>query len=344
MSKLFGIFLCLLLLASNCVANTSAVILQYHHVSGQTPPSTSVSPAQFKKHLQWIKENRFLVLSLPEVIRTLKLKKQFSRSKVVAITFDDANKSVCEIAWPILRRLKLPFTLFINTEAVEQNYQSQCSWSALKEMYKSGLMTPANHSHQHLNMVSASSLKNKDWAKTMRDEVVKAQDLIEHRLGHASMLFAYPFGEYNAALSNLIVKLGFTGFGQHSGAVGYHSDFSALPRFPASGLFSNLESLSTKLYSLAFPASFTPVIDNPIMFVGKNNPPILTVSPLDKNLLTTSNCFNSRGLPLPTKIDKNALIVQSATKLKPGHHRYTCTSRSDIPNRFYWLSHQWLVE
>jgi hypothetical protein len=211
-------------------------------------------------------------------------------------------------------------------------------------MYESGLMTPANHSHQHLNMISGSLLKNKEWVKLMRDEVVKAQDLIEQRIGNASMLFAYPYGEYNAALSTLITQLGFTGFGQQSGAVGHHSDFSGLPRFSASGQFANLESLSTKLYSLAFPASVLASTENPIMFDGQNNPPSLKVSFSEINLLSTTNCYNSSGQSLPVKIERNSLIVHSARKLEPGRHRYTCTSKSSIPNRFYWYSHQWLVE
>tara|TARA_R110001592_G_scaffold71444_3_gene218452 strand:- start:6728 stop:7849 length:1122 start_codon:yes stop_codon:yes gene_type:complete len=342
--KLFFILTCIFFLNTNSFANTSAVILQYHHVSEHTPPSTSISPEKFKAHIQWIKDNEFQVLTLSEIVQTLQNKKELAHSKVLAITFDDANRSVCENAWPILKKHKLPFTLFISTEALEKNYQSQCSWAALKEMYESGLMTPANHSHQHLNMISSSILKKKEWAKLMSDELVKAQDLIEQKIGYASMLFAYPFGEYNHALTTLITQLGFTGFGQHSGAIGHQSDFSALPRFPASGQFANLESLSTKLYSLAFPANVLASTDNPVIFNGENNPPYLTISFPEKNLLTTTNCYNSSGQSLPVKIESNSLIVQSASKLEPGRHRYTCTSKSNIPDRFYWYSHQWLIE
>tara|TARA_R110001592_G_scaffold359369_2_gene665906 strand:- start:13329 stop:14363 length:1035 start_codon:yes stop_codon:yes gene_type:complete len=344
MSKFLIHLSCLFLLATKSLANSSAVILQYHHVSEKTPLSTSISPEQFKAHIQWITENEFQVLSLPEIVRTLEDKKEFSHSKVLALTFDDANSSVCETAWPILKKHALPFTLFISTEAVEKNYTSQCSWNILKEMYESGLMTPANHSHQHLNMISSSLLKNKEWTNLMRDEVLKAQSLIEQRIGKASMLFAYPYGEYNAALSKIITELGFTGFGQQSGAVGHQSDFSALPRFPASGQFAKLETLSSKLYSLAFPADFLPSADNPISLDSIDNPPRIKIAPSDRNLLKTTNCYNSRGESLPTKIQGEFLIVQSATKLQPGRHRSTCTSKSNIPDRFYWYSHQWLVE
>lgn len=326
-------------------ANSSAVILQYHHVSDSTPLSTSVLPEQFIAHLDWINKNNFKVLALPDIVSTLQNKKELSHDKVLAITFDDANSSVCKIAWPILKNYKVPFTLFITSEAVNKGYQSQCSWGELKEMYESGLMTPANHSHQHLNMVSNSLLKNmNDWRILTKNEISKAQSLIETNVGYASTLFAYPYGEYNTALSSIITELGYTGFGQQSGAIGFESDFSALPRFPASGQFANLETLTVKLNSLFFPAKFTPSIDNPILFNSEHNPPELMMSVSTKSLLQTTNCFNSRGQALRLIKEHGSLIISETKKLEPGRHRYTCTSQSDISGRFYWFSHQWLIE
>jgi peptidoglycan/xylan/chitin deacetylase (PgdA/CDA1 family) len=325
--------------------NSSAVILQYHHVSTTTPQSTSISPDKFKDHIHWIKDNNFQVLALPELIKTLKNNRYFSRDKVIAITFDDANSSVCDIAWPILEKHQLPFTLFISTEAIEKGYQSQCSWSQLRDMATSGLMTPANHSHQHLNMISSEiSSGSSNWKQAMREDILKAQTLIEDKVGNASRLFAYPFGEYNAALATLVTELGFTGFGQHSGAIGHQSDFSALPRFPASGQFADLDTLATKLLSLAFPAKFLASTDNPIQIDSADNPPILTLIFSDNSLLNSTRCYNSAGQALPIQIDDTKLIVAANNKLDSGRHRYTCTSKSNIDKRFYWLSHQWLIE
>ena len=331
--------------ANNSFINNSAVILQYHHVSEHTPASTSISPDDFKAHLDWIKEHDFDVLSLPDIIENLKTKKPLNSSKTLAITFDDANRSVCDIAWPILKEYKLPFTLFISTEGVEKNFRSQCSWSQLKEIYQSGLMTLGNHSHQHLNMVSGELLQNKTkWERLVKNEIVKAQGLIESNIGEASDLFAYPYGEYNSELSKIVTDLGFIGIGQHSGAVGFESDFSALPRFPASGAFANLETLSVKLYSLAFPAKLSFNVENPIELNSNKNPPTLTLHATNKNILMGTNCFNGRGERLPSSIENDRLIVSTDKALHTGRHRYTCTKKSDQPNRFYWISHQWLVE
>jgi hypothetical protein len=43
--------------------DSHGVILAYHHVSTDTPPSTSISPEDFEKHLHYLKENDFNVIA-----------------------------------------------------------------------------------------------------------------------------------------------------------------------------------------------------------------------------------------------------------------------------------------
>ncbi len=335
----------LLFFSIRCFGTNSAVILQYHHVSENTPATTSISPATLVDHIEWLNTNEFLILPLEEIITTLQGNKSFAQPKVAAITFDDANRSVCETAWPILQQYNLPFTLFISTEAVNKRFQSQCTWEQLKQMTSSGLMTPANHSHRHLNMISGELTKDIDaWQRAMREEIKIAQELIQQNLGKTSTLFAYPYGEYNSSLTTIVKEADLIGFGQHSGAISSKSDFSALPRFPASGTFSNLETLSTKLLSLDFPVTKSASVENPIALNSLNNPPRLTLTFSDTSLLNTTRCYNNSGESLGTIKQGSELVISSLNKLNVGRHRYTCTSKSPFPNRFYWLSHQWLIE
>lgn len=326
-------------------ANQHAVILQYHHVSDDTPASTSVTPEQFAKHLDWLKENDFKVLPLPQIIETLRANRHFGHDRVVAITFDDAGNSVCDIAWPMLKQRKLPFTLFINSQPVDDQYPSHCSWQQLRTMTQSGLMTPANHTHRHLHMLDTEyPLGSNDWRALMREEISQTGQRIKQQLGVNSTLFAYPFGEYNRQLTRLVNDMGYVGFGQQSGAIGPHSDFSALPRFPASGQFARLDTLSVKLLSLPLPFKVEPVHDNPIAQNGRTNPPLLRISAESADQLAGINCFNAMGEPLPTSTDNTTLRVQAGARLAEGRHRYTCTQPSKHAKRFYWTSHQWLVK
>lgn len=323
---------------------SSAAILQYHHVSDSTPPSTSVTPQMFVAHLDWLEDNHFIILPLDKVISTLQAGKSFEHNRVVSITFDDANLSVCDEAWPILKKREIPFTLFINSGPLEKGFSSQCSWDDLKAMQDSELMIAGNHAHSHLYMIRDMHKQSQSaWENTMREEILKTERLIEKHLGIKTDYFAYPYGEYNTELEALVKELGYIGFGQHSGAVGHESDFLGLPRFPASGQFAKLETLSTKLNSLAFPAEVKALSENPIALNAKNNPPILQLTL--KQDLKNVNCFDSStGEQIPTQREGNVIITKNEHPLTEGRHRYNCTSASNEAERFYWISHQWVVE
>ncbi len=51
---------------------------------------------------------------------------------------------------------------------------------------------------------------------------------------------AFPYGEFDDELLEQIVAMGWVGFGQQSGAVGYSSDASGLPRFPMAAEFAEM--------------------------------------------------------------------------------------------------------
>ncbi len=85
MKKYLMIFACFIALSLPQVG-TAAVILQYHHVSNDTPASTSISPEQFEAHMQYLADNSFRVVALSEIMNSI-TKQQPIPDKTVAITF-----------------------------------------------------------------------------------------------------------------------------------------------------------------------------------------------------------------------------------------------------------------
>ena len=67
------------LLCCFSINSLAAVILQYHHVSETTPKSTSITPAQFEVHLQYLKDNNFTVVPLSELINSVKKQKTLKK-------------------------------------------------------------------------------------------------------------------------------------------------------------------------------------------------------------------------------------------------------------------------
>lgn len=76
---------------------------------------TQIRPDEFKKQMLYIKEN-YDVISISEMLGIFKNKK--SRPYLAVITFDDGYRSVYETAFPILRELDLPATVYITSNFI----------------------------------------------------------------------------------------------------------------------------------------------------------------------------------------------------------------------------------
>ena len=92
----------------------AAVVLQYHHISTETPASTSTSPEWFARHLNYLDEAGFDVVPLTELVEALRAGEPLP-DKTAAITFDDGYLNNIERALPILEERGLPATVFMGT-------------------------------------------------------------------------------------------------------------------------------------------------------------------------------------------------------------------------------------
>lgn len=324
-------------------AEGSLVVLMYHNVSDTTPRSTSVTLSELKEHIQWLRDNNFQILDLQEALNGIKQNKFTEQDYIVALSFDDSHKSVCDTAWPYLQANNIPFSFFINSDPIERGFGSQCTIEQLQAMTKSDLVTIGNHGKTHIHMANRFDYESEDaWLAAITKEIDHAENFIQKKLGKKPSLFAYPYGEYNRKVQELLKERGYIAFGQQSGAIGKNSDWLALPRFPAAGQYANLKTLASKLKSLAFPASIEVSADNPIAIDSQANPPTLAMQ-LTHTPYGKINCFLADGSPI--KVEKNGLnvSVQSPTKLNKGRQRYNCTASSGKDGRFYWFSHQWLL-
>src|SRR5690554_1847525 len=329
---------------SSFAESGSLVVLQYHFIGDKTPRTTSVTLDELKSHVQWLRDNNFTIKALDVALKDIQEDKYQSTDRIAAITFDDSHVTVCDAAWPYFKAEKIPFTFFINSDPIERNFQSQCTVEQLQEMAESGLVIMGNHGKHHAHMVDKSDFADdKAWLAAVTEEIDATHAFIEKHFKNQPLLFAYPYGGYNKAIQDLLKARGYIAFGQQSGAIGKHSDFLGLPRFPLSGRYSNLKTIPDKLNSLAFPATIEISNDNPIAKDSKANPPKLTLH-LNKSLSHAVDCFLASGSPVKVQTSKDKVVVQHNEALGEGRQRYNCTSRSQQAGRFYWFSHQWLID
>lgn len=319
-----------------------AVVLTYHHVATDTPASTSISPARFDAQLDYIEREGFQVWPLQRIATTLKNGANLP-DNVVGLSFDDAYESVFTNAHPRLQARGWPYTVFVSTAAIDANAKPYMSWSQLRQLVEQGV-TLGNHSHSHAHLtVRNTNESDKQWRQRAYDDISRAQQRITEQTGVAPTLFAYPYGEYSQPLSALISELGLIGFGQHSGAIGPFSDFTALPRFPIGGNYTDLERLSTTLHTRPLAVAAKP--QGPMLLEGDNQakrPELqITVKQGPYNLQLLACYATGQGQMQLTRLDTPGTYrIKPKQALNVGRTKYNCTvPHVSTAGVYYWWSY-----
>jgi peptidoglycan/xylan/chitin deacetylase (PgdA/CDA1 family) len=312
----------------------SFVILQYHHVSNDTPRSTTVSPEELEQHMAYLAEYHE-VISLQAALDGIKNKTPLPERAVV-ITFDDGYKNILDNGHPILRKYGFEYTIFINPSQID-TLTSQLSWDDVKKMSKEGV-TFANHTLDHLHLLDRYPNEDQaSWLARIKTNITTAEEALSEQLGYSKKWMAYPFGEFDLNVKALLKDMGYVGFGQHSGAVGQFSDMQSLPRFPAAGRYANLDTLLTKINSLAMPVievrpeRYAMGIEE---VLGKIEFDVL----LDDISVNRIACyFASESLPI--KKTDTGFSIDIKKPFYSGRTRVNCTAPSiKESDRFYWYS------
>jgi peptidoglycan/xylan/chitin deacetylase (PgdA/CDA1 family) len=264
--------------------------------------------------------------------------------KCVGITIDDAYTSVYERAFPVLRENGYPFTVFVTTGGVDKGFESYMTWDRMREM-QSGGAAFAGHGHSHDYLVRRRAGETeREWTERVKEDIALSVERLREEFGSSPVLFAYPYGEYDTALRQIVADLGLVGFGQQSGALWRGSDFTALPRFPMAGGYADMAQFTVKAGSLPLPVA-SAVPDDPVLPQG-DSPPVLQLKlePGDYRRETLA-CYGAEGVRIETSWkDPEGLTLEVAARepLPVGRSKYTCTARHRSENRYYWYSHLWI--
>lgn len=334
-------FFLLLFLSLNALAQSeSGVILLYHHVDDDTPPSTTISPNEFRGHLEYLRNNNFNVMPLDEMLDKLS-SQQAIAEKAVAISFDDGYESIYQIAFPLLQEFNFPFTVFVSTGPIDRQQGNYMNWAEIAEMSSAGV-TIANHMVEHPYMLERMENETQQqWLNRLREEILEAQASIKQYTGQDHKLLAYPYGEYDPQIKQLVASLGFIGLAQNSGAVGFNTDFLAVPRYPLAGIYANLNTARTKFATKAFHVDLL----EPQSPVTDQTQPSATLKFAPGSYeLEQINCFsNSQAMNIEwVDKDQGILRIIPAQQLTGRRWRYICTAPDTQSNGFYWYSVQWI--
>ncbi len=308
------------------------VVFVYHRFGDSKYPSTNISLELFEKHLAFLKDNEYKVLTFSDAVDYVQNPEAPYHEKVACITIDDGYKTFINNGLPLLKKYKFPATVFINSESVGGG--TYMDWAELKQIHEQGIEI-GNHSDSHAYFVN---IPESERIKQFKEDIQICQDAIQQHLGFTSNIFAYPYGEFDPAMKAALKSMGFKAAAAQNSGVMYNHDLLAIPRFPMAGPYTELAGFVEKaqMNALRFknkdPESF---------LLQSQNPPSLVVEfDADSVDLSRANCFISEGCSSEFKDGK--FIVQAKQKLKKRRTLYTITAPAKSGEGWYWFSHLWI--
>ena len=186
--------------------------LMYHRFDENKYPSTNISMDVFKEQISIINSLNYRFYDPQNLTKNFSIVKN---KKKILITIDDAFLSFYKIAWPYLKKRKIPFILFVSTEAVGKT--GYMSWAQIQEIVKEPFVYIGNHSHSHDYLVD---LETENFISDINTSI----KIFNENLGYNPIFFSYPFGEYSKTIKNFISKNFDFAFGQHSGVIDINKD------------------------------------------------------------------------------------------------------------------------
>jgi peptidoglycan/xylan/chitin deacetylase (PgdA/CDA1 family) len=307
------------------------VSLMYHRFNENQYPSTNIKIAIFKKQIEQINNKKINFMLPSNFDKNFNLKKE---RKQILLTIDDAFSSFYENAWPILKKEKIPFILFVSTQPVGK--YGYMTWEQIKEIEKEDFAFIGNHSHSHEYLVEYNFNEfKKDIDTSIR--------IFNNNIGYNPIFFSYPFGEFSLEQKKYISNKFKYGFGQNSGVIDLNKDKYELPRFPINEKYGDLERFNFLLD--LYPLEYKKILPEDKLILQNDNPPETIIEFFDEQKnLEQINCFSDEGKGWDksvTELIDNKLYIKFRDKFNFRRGRINCSLNDDIGWR--WLGMQFSI-
>jgi peptidoglycan/xylan/chitin deacetylase (PgdA/CDA1 family) len=181
---------------------SDVLVLGYHAVSERWPAALSIAPQHLEEHASMLAARGYRGVTFHEAVT------EPPTPKTLAITFDDAYRSVIKLALPILSGVGFVATVFAPTAYVgseepmawpgidhwrDTEHAEELvpmSWEELEHLAEAGWEI-GSHTHSHPRLPALDDAALKDELETSRLQ-------IERRLARPCPSLAYPYGDYDA--------------------------------------------------------------------------------------------------------------------------------------------------
>jgi peptidoglycan/xylan/chitin deacetylase (PgdA/CDA1 family) len=189
------------------------LVLCYHGISETWPAATSVKPGDFERQLSELVRRGYRGATFSDALTAP------PSGKTLAVTFDDAHRSVFELAAPAMARLGLPGTVYVPTGyagsdrpmgwdgydawmGTEHEDELLCmGWDELRGLAADGWEI-GSHTRSHPRL---SRLGDAEIAA----ELTNSRQECEERMGAPCRSIAYPYSDYDERVVRAAAEAGY---------------------------------------------------------------------------------------------------------------------------------------
>ncbi|MGB6219985.1 polysaccharide deacetylase family protein [Haloferula sp.] len=235
------------LMASAADESVRVSVLGYHDFSeSDDETEMKIRTSKFRRQMEAIRDLGLNVISM-EDFQAWKRGERSVPDKSIMITIDDGWKSVYDEAFPILKELGYPFTIFLYKSYVDGGGRALTT-PMIKEMMEHGA-TIGSHSVSHPYPATVKKHRKEGpdaYDQFLRNEMGESKRFLESKFGKAVTSYAYPGGFQTQEMFTLGDEFGYGHlFTVLPGKVRRDTPDHSLPRYIILGTHDHIFELAT---------------------------------------------------------------------------------------------------
>ncbi|MDP8229640.1 MAG: polysaccharide deacetylase family protein [Candidatus Gorgyraea atricola] len=174
-------------------------VIMYHKINDKAGISKlNVTPESFRDQISFLKRHDYNIVKLEELAELVRENK--IPYKTIAITFDDGYENNYTCAYPVLKELGIPATIFISPALI--GYEGYLTWDQIIEMSESGVISIGSHAMTHAYLPGLAEQK-------LDIEIADSKRAIETHIRKAVFSFSYPIGAFDDRAKEKVRKAGY---------------------------------------------------------------------------------------------------------------------------------------
>jgi peptidoglycan/xylan/chitin deacetylase (PgdA/CDA1 family) len=196
---------------------TGALVLCYHGVSEDWPADFSISPGRLADQVRWFLDRGYRPATFTDAVTG------GGPGRTIAVTFDDAYRSVGRLALPLLRELGAPATVFAPTgfvgDPVPRGWEGTDTWADTEWAAEIAVMgwpelrgladagwEVGSHTRTHPRLPTLGDAE-------LAEELSGSREEIEGELGASCRSLAYPYGALDRRVARAAKAAGYAAAG-----------------------------------------------------------------------------------------------------------------------------------